>query len=877
MAQIARSWLPRERIGNYQILSLIGAGGMGVVYKALDTKLERTVALKFLPQEVGFRENDKQRLLREAKSASALDHTNIGVVHGVEEAPDGQLFIVMAYYEGETLAARVRRGALPVAEAVDIAAQVARGLAEAHARNIVHRDVKPSNVIITSQNVAKIVDFGIACVLSATSATQSLGILGTAAYMAPEQAGGGRVDQRSDIWAMGVILAEMLTGRHPFQRDNVPAVLFAVLNQLPMVEGVPLELQRIIYRALAKDPAHRYQSCGELLADLHALPPQQRGISGSLGAEGAGVAMSGRDLAHYIERASAPKSKLWPRIARPLLVAGALVLLMLALYVFPPTRERLQGALFSSREKHIAVLPFDNLGGDPAAEVMAAGLMESLSSKLSSLEGGRQSLWVVPASVVRRHRVDDPATAWRDLGATLVIKGVIQRDGHAVRLTLNLINTRRLRQVASFELNDPKGDLASLQDEAVLRLSRLMDLELPRDRLRSRSARPVPAAYDSYLQALGYMQRYDRPGNLDLALSSLQGAIHNDPQFALGYAELGEAYRLKYQVELNPKWIEEATANCRTAAQMDSALPVVYVTLGRIHADAGNNDLAIEEFRHALELDPRSADAITGMAHALENAGRVPEAEDAFRKAASMRPDYWDGYNTLGLFYGRQGRYNDAIAQLDRAVELTPDNSQAYFNLGAVLIDSGDPGRFAAAEEALRKSIALSPTYAAYTNLGYLYLQEGRYQESAETTQKALQLNAQQYMTWDNLAMACSWLRQDARAQAARKKALALLQGTAQAKPRDGGMQATLGRLYAQENMKGEAQVHLQAALALAPDDAQVWADVGEGYEVLGEREPALKAIYKAVQKGASLNDLQHRADLQRLLSDPNFRPIPKR
>lgn len=872
MAQVARSLLPRERIGSYQILSLVGAGGMGVVYKALDAKLERTVALKFLPQEASLNPVEKQRLLREAKSASALDHSNIGVVHGVEESADGQLFIVMAYYDGETLAARIRRGPVPAAEAVNIAAQVARGLAEAHAHNIIHRDVKPSNIIVTSQNVAKIVDFGIARVLSTTSATQSAGILGTTAYMAPEQASGGRVDQRCDIWALGVVLAEMLTGRHPFHRENVPAVVFAVMNQLPVVESVPLELQRIIYRALAKDPVHRYQSCGELLADLQALPAELGGGRETVG-EGAQPARGGHELAHFLEFASTPKwgpRRRWGWLG----TAAVLAFVILALFAFPPTRERIQGALFSSREKHIAVLPFDNLGGDPASEVVAAGLMESLSSRLSSLEGGRQSLWVVPASVVRRRKVDDPAAALRDLGATLVIKGVIRRDGQAVRLTLNLINTRRLRQVASLELEDPGGDLSGLQDEAVLRLSRLMNVEMPRTALPDDS--PVPAAYDAYLQALGYMQRYDRPGNLDLAITSLQSAVGSDPQFALGYAQLGEAYRLKYQVELNPKWIEEASANCRKAAEMDDRLPVAYVTLGRIHADAGHNDLAISEFQQALRLDPRSADAITGVAHALENAGRMAEAEDAYRKAAAMRPSYWDGYNTLALFYDRHGRYEEAIAQLERAVELTPDNAQAYFNLGAVLIDSGDRRRYAAAEAALSRSIDLNPSYAAYTNLGYLYFQEGRYRESAETTQKALQLNDQEYTAWDNLAMSLSWLKQEGQAQAARQKALALLQPAAQAKPRDAAMQATLARLYAKAKMKAEAQARMESALALAADDPQVLSDVGEAYELLGERERARETIYKAVRKGASLNDLQHHADLQSLLEDPSFRPIQK-
>lgn len=875
MAQVAPAFLPRQRIGDYQILNLVGAGGMGVVYKAVDLKLERTVALKFLPHEVSYNEKDKQRLWREAKSASALDHHNVGVVHGVEQAPDGQLFIVMAFYDGETLAARIRRGALPVGEATDIAAQVARGLAEAHARHIIHRDVKPSNVIITHQNVAKIVDFGIARVVSSTSATQSLGILGTTAYMAPEQAAGGKVDQRCDIWALGIMLAEMLTGRHPFHRDNLPGVLFAVVNQLPDLRGVPLPLQRIVLRALAKDPVHRYQSCGELLADLQALPSEQPG-GGGIVAGNRDAAHPSRELAPYLEHASTPQWRPRPNWWRRALPAALLALLAVAVLAFPPARERIQGALFGSRMKHIAVLPFDTVGGDPATEAMAAGLVESLSSRLSTLEGEGRSLWVVPASVVRRKKIDDPTAAWHDLGATLVIKGLIQREGRAVRLTLNLINARRLRQVASLELTNSDGDLVALQDEAVFRLSRLMNVEVPWTDVTRGDVRALPSAYDAYLRALGYMQRYDRPGNLDLAISSLQAAVRDDPHLALGYAELGEAYRLKYQVELAPKWIELALANCRKAAQMDSRLPVAYVTLGRIHADSGNNDLAIEEFQHALQLDPRSADAITGMAHALENTGRLRDAENAYRRAAVMRPDYWDGYNTLALFYDRHGRYDDSIAQLRRAVELTPDNSQAYFNLGAVLIDSGDPRNFPQAEEALRHSIALGPTYAAYTNLGYLYLEEGRYQESADTTQKALQISDQDYTAWDNLARACAWLNQETKAKTARQKALALLRPLAQARARDGASQATLARLYAEENIQDEAQAHLQAALALAPDDAQVLTDVGEAYENLGERGLAIKTIYKAVQKGASLNELRHHADLRNLFSDPHFRPIQK-
>src|SRR5579864_4827671 len=262
-----------DRVGEYEILARVGAGGMGVVYRALDLKLQRTVALKFLPDELAATSTEKNQFLREARAASSLDHPNIGVIHGIEETADGRTFIVMAYYEGETLTLKLLRGALSVEQTADIAIQMARGLAEAHARAIVHRDIKPSNVIITPQNVVKIVDFGLARATSNSLSTQSLSTTsGTIGYMSPEQTLGKPVDQRTDIWALGVLIAEMCTGRNPFQRDSAPATILAILNEPPQLpEQQPIELRGIIYHALSKDAATRYQTCGEMLADLETF------------------------------------------------------------------------------------------------------------------------------------------------------------------------------------------------------------------------------------------------------------------------------------------------------------------------------------------------------------------------------------------------------------------------------------------------------------------------------------------------------------------------------------------------------------------------------------------------------------------------------
>ncbi len=867
-------------ISHYKIVNKLGAGGMGVVYKALDLKLERTVALKFLPHDAAVDAQDRERFLREARSASALDHENIGVIHGLEEGEGGQLFIVMGYYEGETLQKVLRRGGLPVGEGLQLAVQVARGLAAAHARKIVHRDIKPSNIIITPTGVVKIVDFGLARVAATPSMTQSMAVSGTPAYMSPEQTTGGVADPRSDVWALGVVMVEMFTGAHPFQRENTAALTFAILNQPPAVLGaVPPLIQPIVYRALAKDPAHRYANAGEMCSELENVRAQITAQTDPRDSSGLTATSSPvKGLKQFKERASTPQ---WPgetkkKISWPWLAGIGVAVLAGLLLLIAPARERVAEMFGSHSAKHIAVLPFENIGNNPADEPVAQGLMDSLTSKLSNLGTTQQSLWVLPASVVVSRKVTDPATAFRELGATLVVTGSVHRAAQVVQLTVNLIDAQNLRQIGSAALEDRGGDLAALQDEAVARLARLMKINVTAEMIRATEGNAAPAAYESYLKALGYMQRYDKPGNLQLAVNALKSAVETDAHFALGYGELGEVYRLKYQTEKDAKWMEEALANCKRALELQDRLPSVYVTLGRIHDATGKADLAVQEFQHALQLDPRNADALNGMAHAYENASRMKDAEAAFQKVIALRPDYWDGYNTLALFYDRQRRFDEAIAQQQKALKLTPDNAVLYFNLGAFYLDTGDLKKHPAAEQALRKSIELSPSYAAYANLGILYMQEKRYEESAQMSEKALQQNDKDYVVWDNLAAAYEWLKNKDKASQARARELELVEKEAEAKGRDAQIQSVLGVLYAQKKLRDKALPRVQAALALSPDDPGILANIGEAYEDLGERREAIKFLQRSMEKGTAIEDLRANAALQDLLSDANFRPPNK-
>jgi serine/threonine-protein kinase len=787
----------------------------------------------------------------------------------------------MAYYEGESLAERIRSGPIPAREALEIALQMSRGLAAAHARQIAHRDIKPSNVMLTSSGSIKIVDFGLAHSLGPETATE-LGITGTVAYMAPEQANGRVMDERSDIWSVGVVLAEMLTGRNPFDRGTISATIIAILSEPPLaMDGVPVELQQIVYRALSKDPASRYQHCSEMISDLEAARSADLSSVSEQQTSGKENSAAKRmkqtaEIRKSIENAARSN---WPgatppkRNWKPWLGGTLAVLLGLCVLLFiPAVRQRFGGLLFPSNEKHIAVLPFDIVGGTAENDALVQGLMDSLTGTLSNLEVDKKSLWVVPASEVRRLKVTDPSAARKELGANLVVKGSIRRDGTDIHLDVNLIDTKSLRQIGSAALEDRAGDLATLQNEAVSRLARLMNITVTADMLRNTGGSVNPAAYEDYLTALGYMQRYDKTGNLDLAIRALENSIRTDPSFALGYAQLGEAYRLKNRVDHDPRWVEEALANCKRAVDLDDRIPAAYVTLGRIHDTAGKHDLALQEFQHALTLDPKNTLALAGLAKAYENSGRLADAEATYQKAAALRPDFWDGYDNLGNFYKRHNRLPEAIVEYKHALELTPDNAQLYSNLAAAYLDSGDPKSRVEGERALKKSIEISPSYPAYANLGLLYFEEKRYADAAAATEQALKIDGHDYMVWNNLMLANQGLKDDAKTEAARRKTEQLAEQVVAAKPQDAMAHSMLAMLYAMDNLTEKAQARIQTALALAPDDPNVLSNVGEAYELMGNRRQALEYIHKSLQKGYPLDQITNDPSLQALVADPKFR-----
>jgi len=380
-----------------------------------------------------------------------------------------------------------------------------------------------------------------------------------------------------------------------------------------------------------------------------------------------------------------------------------------------------------------------------------------------------------------------------------------------------------------------------------------------------------PNIYDSYVKAVGYTKRWDKPGNVERAIEALSSVVTSHPDFALGYAALGEAYRLKYRLDSDPKWLNLALTNSAKSVSLNPNLPAAYATLGSIHAANGKYDLALAEFQNALQLDSHCADAITGQASAYAHAGRLDEAEAAYKKAIALRPDSWDDYNSLAIFYNSQRKYDAAVEQYQHAIELAPDSALLYSNLGSAYIEAG-PEKSAQAEAALNNSIELGPSYAAYGNLGYLYQQQRRYVEAARACEKALHFNDKDFYLWANLASAYDGLNDAGKAASARDRELPLLERAAETSPRDAEVQARLGLLYAKKKMRDKALVRVQTSLALDPEDPDVLEVVGETYEALGDRQHAIQYIRNSVQKGHSVAALKSDPALESLLSQAGIK-----
>lgn len=856
-------------LGCYQILAPLGSGGMGEVYRARDTRLNREIAVKVLSATFANDPNQLMRFRREAHVLASVNHPNIVTIYEIGQK-NRTVYIAMELVEGKALDEILAAGAMSMPDVLDIGLQIGAGLVVAHECGIVHRDLKPKNVMIRKDGLAKILDFGLSKLATgfprspfdqASAATEQGILLGTMDYMSPEQASGLPTDFRSDQFSFGSLLYEMVTGKLPFHRETIPQTLAAIIEDEPkpiasLNPKVPGAIEAVVHRCMAKKPEKRYASTQELVRELKEIRDS-----------------SANEMTRPL---SANPSTVSRRL--PLWLEFTLAALMVAgIGIFGPRlleKANFWPSLFSPvAEKQLVVLPFTNVGNDPENQSFCDGLVEILSSKLSQLEQFQQKFLVVPSTDVLREGIVSVREARQTFGATLAITGSVQRAENRVRLTINLVDSRTLLQLKSKTIDTEAGDISVLQDGVVLEVADLLDVKLSDQAKQTLTigGTTVPSAYEYYMQGKGYLQRYEVAQNLDSSISLFKRALEQDAKYALAEAGLGEAYWRKYDLTKDTQWAEEARKSSAAAIALNDRLPQVYVTLGMIQTGTGRYEEAIQEIQKALTLDPINADAYRELAKTYQQMGKVNDAESAYKNAVAVRPSYWGTHNELGGFYYRLGRYDEAGREFRKVVELTPDNARGYSNLGVIAYSQK---RYDDAAKMYEKSVAIKPTDSAYSNLGTVYYTLGRYGDAARYYEQAIQMNGRNWLWWHNLAAAYQWGNEAEKARAAFQRTAELAEEQRRINPRDPNLLMRLADAYSNLGQSERARELAAQALALAPADVSEMFDASVVYEQLGDRQLALQWIAQAIRRGYSRDIIEKSPTLANLRLDPRYQAL---
>jgi len=702
-----------QTISHYRIVEALGEGGMGVVYKARDLKLDRQVALKFLPPHLSSDEEVKKRFIREARAASALDHPNVCPVHEIDEAEDGRMFIAMAYCEGESIRQMISRGPLEPAVAMDLTRQVAEGLDRAHEKGIVHRDVKPANIIVSGDGVVRIVDFGLAKLAGESRVTRTGSTLGTAAYLSPEQARGTDVDHRSDIWSLGVVLYEMVTGQLPFKGEYEHAVVHSILNDDPssasdIRPAISAELDAVIHRALLKDSSDRYQNAGELVADLQQIKEWE---SGAVAAPPV--------IRRPRQSRRKPRGEV-PRIRSPWLMAPLAIVLIsivaFALYFNFGQRKELsgsgrdggQGVVMAAGDSAqwnslIAVLPFTDASPNRDQEQFCHGMVEAICEELGRIA----ELKVISSRVTMKYK-DGAASIreiGRDLGVATVLEGSVLTDADNVRLMVRLVDTAdesaiwtetyTLESTASFQV----------QDETAVSIARELKFALNPDPHRAfQDGMPVnQEAYEHYLRARHYIVAFfnsEDERDFNAAISLLDKAMELEPDYPLGYCGYGLAYAIRcanFGSLTHEDWAQ-MTMCVEKAYDLNPDLAQANTLKGFLHWSMDDDDGAYGFYKKALEIDPNLFEAHSNAALFLCTQGLNLQAIKHFARAVEIDPFCYKVQLWQADSYARVGEWEKALDHVDRASKIAPDSGEVHMRF---IVDYVMMGEYDKAEEAL--------------------------------------------------------------------------------------------------------------------------------------------------------------------------------
>ena len=735
-----------QTISHYRILEKLGSGGMGVVYKAEDTKLGRFVALKFLSDSCLRDPHALERFKREARAASALNHPNICTVHGIDEH-QGQPFIVVEYLEGQTFKDRLAVKPFKMGELLNLTGQIADALDAAHQKGIIHCDIRPANLFVTNRGHAKVLDFGVAKLVPPVSEatvteslTESHAVVGTLSYMAPEQLRGEKVDARTDIYALGVVLYEMATGRRPFDASLPIALAGDIQHKAPPPPGrikpdLPLKLEDIILKCLDKDPANRYQAAKEMEVDLRRLgmPPPTQGVPPP-------------------ERAKAPwlRAALWAGISA-LLLGAALVGLNVVSW-----RDGLFSRVHPPQMRSLAVLPLENLSRDPDEEYFADSMTEAIITDLAKINALRV---VSRTSVMRYKRTQKPLPEIaKELNVDAIVEGSVQRAGNRVRITAQLIHAATDQHLWAEAYERDLRDVLVLQDEVARNIAQQVRVKLtPEENIRLSSGRPVdPEAYQLYVKGRYFWAKRNQE-SFNRAISYFREAIDRDPSYAAPYSGLADCYVLfgsSFDVgghppsEVQPK----AKAAALKALELDSSLADAHNSLAYVKLNYDWDWSGAEaEFKRSLELNPGYAHGHHWYAHLLFSSGRRDEALAESTRSLELDPLSPILVVHLGWHYLYTRQHDRALDQLAKALELEPSYALAHWYRGLAYEEKK---MYPEALRELTKTKDLLPgNLAVQSDIGHVYAVSGNKSEAEKTIARLKQESTRTYVNLYELAL----------------------------------------------------------------------------------------------------------------------------
>jgi serine/threonine protein kinase/tetratricopeptide (TPR) repeat protein len=846
------AFAPGQKIAErYRIIRMLGSGGMGEVYEAEDEVLRGRVALKAVLPEMASDQQTMSRFYTEIQLSRQITHPGVCRVFDIgrhQVAGREFVFFTMELLHGETLSARLlRQGKFSPSDALPIALQLSDGLAAAHRAGVIHRDFKSGNIILIEaggRTRAVITDFGLARGQMGmgdreATKTQTGVVMGTPAYIAPEQLLGDNATAASDIYSFGIVLYEMITGARPFSSDSSWASALRRLREAPvppskMVRGVEARWDRAILRCLEANPSSRFASAEEVATALQPIRPQA----------------------------------LWQRPKRQLLIPAIVFAALIGALIF--WRISVSSARIPDI-KHLAVLPFKSVGADPADQALSDGIVDSLTNSLIGLQPFDRSLWVVPGSQMRSQPVANEAAAARTLGVNLVLTGSLKRDVNNIHLESRLQDAASLRVLRKTVIDVPPSSIAKLRPLLLEKTAQLLALNVPPSALQVVAEETHgPGAYEFYERGRGYLQHYGEE-NVDRGIALFEKAIQKDPAFAAAHAQLGWAQFKKYGFTKQQKWLDAARESCTRALSINPNLASSHFILAELNADAGNFDQAAAEYQAALRLDPNDSEIVTQLARLYDRTNNLLLAEKTFQNARNLNLASWIAYNDLGSFYYRHAQYAQAQPLFETVTQLAPDNPLGLSNLGGVYLALG---KYDDAIKVLTRAIEVKPAPGAYSNLGTAYFHARRYQLAMEMFAKSTAMRPSDHRLWRNLAEAQAAAGQTQAALKSYATAAATTQQQLGAHPNDADLLSS-GALYkAHLGDRESARENIGKALRLAPSQESVLLKAGLVYETVGDRQLALDAITAAVRAGYSADSIADSPELEKLRSDPNYRRL---